>query len=81
MIGGIPCGTCVYSYNIESDVVSSIGSLETTVWGVGDPIAVSINGTVYFLTRNGQIGTYDIANGTQTVLQTNDNIMQSWLYK
>ena len=81
LIGGLPCDTCVYSYNIASDAISSIGSLGTGFWGVGDPIAVSINGTVYHTSTSGQIATYDIATGTQTVLETNNNIKAGCINK
>lgn len=81
VIGGLPCQTCVYIYNIESDAVSPNESLAAGFWGVGDPIAVSINGTVYHTTRRGQIASYDMRTGAQTVLQNNSHIKAGCINK
>ena len=81
LVGGFSCRNCVYRYNILSNTISSYDTLANGFYGVGDPVSVSINSTVYHITNGGSIISYDIVTGNEMILQTETDMKAGCINK
>ena len=66
ILGGHICDTCVYSYNITSDTVSTETSLSSGIENNNPDNSVLINSIIYYIDEDGTIGKYDTTTSTQT---------------